>query len=142
MDARQWGGESTEAKRGSKLPAQPTFEAQATAPGEPARPDVGAGVPAPMRGRRPSPDREFGQHHRTVGVAVDVLMLLAATGVVALLSPTSSPTGQVPREPLFWSLALSAAILVTFGLRGMYGPRLRIDLLDEVLKVVTGVAVA
>src|SRR6478752_6150183 len=54
----------------------------------------------------------------------------------------SPPTGHIPTEPLVWSLAFSVAILATFGLRGMYGRRMRIDQLDEVLAVVSGVAVA
>jgi len=97
----------------------------------------------PSTGGEPA-SREFNRHHRLVALAVvvDVVMLIAATGVVALVSPTSSPTGHIPTEPLVWSLAFSVAILVTFGLRGMYGRRMRIDQLDEVLAVVSGVAVA
>jgi exopolysaccharide biosynthesis polyprenyl glycosylphosphotransferase len=79
---------------------------------------------------------------RLLAPAVDVLALVLATVALVLISPTSSPTGEVPREPLVWVLAFSLLILWLFGLRGMYTPPMRLELLEELRLVFTGTAVA
>ena len=63
-------------------------------------------------------------------------------GVVALLSPTTSPTGEIPREPLAWSLAFGVAVVLAFRARGMYSPPLRLDVLDTLRAILSGTAVA
>ena len=73
---------------------------------------------------------------------VDGLALALAAAVVALVSPTSSPTGQVPVEPLGWSLGFTAAVIACFALRGAYSAPLRLDALDALRLVVMGSALA
>jgi exopolysaccharide biosynthesis polyprenyl glycosylphosphotransferase len=75
-------------------------------------------------------------------IAATLVALAAATAIVAILSPTASSSGGVPVEPLVWSLAFSAAVLVVTGLRREFAPPLRPELLDAVRQVVETTAVA
>ena len=72
----------------------------------------------------------------------DALMLALALGVVELVSPTGSPTGQIPQEPLGWSIAFAVLLIGLFHARGMYSPPLRLDLLEVLRMLVTGTALA
>ena len=73
---------------------------------------------------------------------LDVVMLVAGAAVVAALSPTSSPTGHVPSEPLEWSVAFSVLVLVLFRLRGMYTAPLRLELTETLRAIVSATAIA
>jgi hypothetical protein len=72
----------------------------------------------------------------------DVLLLAVAMAVVGLLSPTGSPSGAVPPEPLAWSLAFSGGVVCMLYLRGAYVSPLRLDLLDALRVVVSVTALA
>lgn len=72
----------------------------------------------------------------------DVLALSAAAAAVAALSPTSSPTGQVPSEPLEWTLGFSAVVLLLFQLRGMYTAPMRLELTEALRQIISATAVA
>ncbi len=72
----------------------------------------------------------------------DVVMLTLAVGVVELASPTVSPTGEVPREPLGWLLLFCVLVLVLFRLRGMYRAPLRLELTETLRLVAAGTALA
>ena len=85
-----------------------------------------------------TPRNTFGQS----ALVLDVAVLIAGTAVVAALSPTSSPTGQVPSEPLEWSVLFSALVLVFFKLRGMYTPPLRLELTEALRAIVSATAIA
>ena len=85
-----------------------------------------------------TPRNTFGQS----ALVLDVAVLIAGTAVVAALSPTSSPTGQVPSEPLEWSVLFSALVLVFFRLRGMYTPPLRLELTEALRAIVSATAIA
>src|SRR5215218_6941114 len=76
------------------------------------------------------------------GVALDVIMLGAAVATVAALSPTSSPTGQVPSEPIEWMVAYSVLVVVLLRLRGMYTAPLRLELTEAFRGIVSATAVA
>jgi exopolysaccharide biosynthesis polyprenyl glycosylphosphotransferase len=83
-----------------------------------------------------------GSAFRRTALSADVLLLALAALVVHLLSPTGSPTGAVPREPLAWSLAFSATAVAVLYLRGSYSPLRRLDLLEALRVVLTGTALA
>ena len=70
-------------------------------------------------------------------VATDVLALALAWALLALVSPTPSPTGEIPAQPLVWSMVFIAAVLAIAALRGDYRPPMRPDL-SEVLRQVVG----
>jgi exopolysaccharide biosynthesis polyprenyl glycosylphosphotransferase len=72
----------------------------------------------------------------------DVVMLALAVGVVQLASPTVSPTGEVPREPLGWLLLFCVLVPLLFRLRGMYRAPLRLELTETMRLVATGTALA
>ncbi len=72
----------------------------------------------------------------------DLLMLAAAAGVVAAVSPTSSPTGQVPSEPFAATLGFSAIVLLLFQLRGMYRAPLRLELTETLREILSATAIA
>jgi len=75
-------------------------------------------------------------------LALDVLALSAAAAAVAALSPTSSPTGQVPSEPLEWAIGYSVVVLLLFQLRGMYRAPMRLELTEALRQIVSATAVA
>ena len=85
-----------------------------------------------------TPRNTFGQS----ALILDVVMLIAGAAVVAALSPTSSPTGQVPSEPLEWVVAFSVLVLVLFRLRGMYAAPLRLELTESLRAIVSATAIA
>jgi exopolysaccharide biosynthesis polyprenyl glycosylphosphotransferase len=87
-------------------------------------------------------DRRFYPLHRLLAPAADITMLAVAAVAAQLLSPTDSPTGHVPPEPLIWSVFFSIAVLALFTLRGMYVPAMRLELLEELRLVVSATAVA
>jgi exopolysaccharide biosynthesis polyprenyl glycosylphosphotransferase len=69
-------------------------------------------------------------------------MLAITVAVVELLSPTASPTGGVPREPIAWLLAFCLLVPVLFEMRGMYEPPLRLELTEALRLVAAGTALA
>ena len=75
-------------------------------------------------------------------LCADVLALALTTLIVALLSPTPSPTGAVPIEPIAWSLAFTGIVLAGAALRGDYRAPMRPDLLELLRQVLTTTAVA
>jgi len=75
-------------------------------------------------------------------LTLDVIMLGAGGAAVAALSPTSSPTGQVPSEPLEWMLTYSVLVLVLFRLRAMYTAPLRLELTEALREIVSATAIA
>lgn len=75
-------------------------------------------------------------------LVADVLALALTTLLVALISPTPSPTGAVPVEPMGWSLAFTAIVLAGAALRGDYRAPMRPDLLELLRQVLTTTAVA
>src|SRR5215211_1681522 len=75
-------------------------------------------------------------------LALDLIMLAAGAAMVAVLSPTSSPTGHVPSEPLEWMLVFSVLVLVLFRLRGMYTAPLRLELTEALRAIVSATAIA
>jgi exopolysaccharide biosynthesis polyprenyl glycosylphosphotransferase len=75
-------------------------------------------------------------------LALDVLMLSAAVATVAALSPTSSPTGEVPNEPVGLLAAFSALVVLLFQLRGMYTPPMRLELTEALREIVSATAIA
>jgi exopolysaccharide biosynthesis polyprenyl glycosylphosphotransferase len=97
------------------------------------------GEPAPGQ---PPNGRTSLLNRATTAMALDLATIALAALVVALVSPTTSPSGRIPTEPLGWSLGFSLCLFAVFVLRGMYGPRLRQDLLEEVRLVVVAVAIA
>jgi exopolysaccharide biosynthesis polyprenyl glycosylphosphotransferase len=95
-----------------------------------------------VTGRAHSPAQSARTSYRRRALLTDVLMLAVAMGVVQLVSPTGSPTGQIPQEPFGWSVALALVLLCLFQARGMYSPPLRLDLLELLRIVATGSALA
>jgi exopolysaccharide biosynthesis polyprenyl glycosylphosphotransferase len=75
-------------------------------------------------------------------LAGDVLALAFTTLLVAVISPTPSPTGAVPVEPMGWSLAFTAIVLAGAALRGDYRAPMRPDLLELLRQVLTTTAVS
>ena len=75
-------------------------------------------------------------------LAADLLGLALATGIVALISPTPSPTGGVPAEPLVWSLAYSAAVLAIAAGRGDFRSPMRPELAEVLRQVISTTALA
>ena len=85
-----------------------------------------------------SPGNPFGW----TALVLDALALAAAAAAVAAVSPTSSPTGQVPGEPLEWSVGYSLVVLLLFQLRGMYKAPMRLELTEALRQIVSATAVA
>src|SRR5512147_1008410 len=71
-------------------------------------------------------------------LAVDAAMLLAAAGATAL----GAEHAGLPRLSLGWLAAFAAICLVGARARGMYAPKLRLDVLDDLRGVVTVVSLA
>ena len=61
---------------------------------------------------------------------------------VGMMSPTTSPTGSVPSEPIGWLLGFCVLVPLLFKVRGMYEPPLRLEFIETARLVVTGTAVA
>jgi exopolysaccharide biosynthesis polyprenyl glycosylphosphotransferase len=101
-------------------------------------PRAEAPAPAPT----PSPAAPASRRYGRRALALDLTMLALVAAILTLISPTDSPTGSVPREPLVWALALPAAIIGMFRLQGMYSAPLRLDFMDGLRLVVTGAALA
>jgi exopolysaccharide biosynthesis polyprenyl glycosylphosphotransferase len=99
------------------------------------RPSLPLVVVAPDRKAKRAP---FGRR----AFAIDVAMLVLAVVAVELLSPTASPTGGVPREPIGWLLGFCVLILVLFKIRGLYEPPLRLEFTETLRLVLTGTALA
>ena len=98
-------------------------------------PDLAALADVPAR--RPGKTR-----YRRRALLVDALMLALALAIVQVVSPTGSPTGQIPEQPLGWSIAFAGLLVCLFHFRGMYAPPLRLDLLEILRILVTGTALA
>jgi exopolysaccharide biosynthesis polyprenyl glycosylphosphotransferase len=75
-------------------------------------------------------------------LALDAVMLGAGVAIVSALSPTSSPTGQVPSEPIGWMVAFSVLVLLLFRLREMYTPPMRLELTEALREIVSATAIA
>jgi exopolysaccharide biosynthesis polyprenyl glycosylphosphotransferase len=75
-------------------------------------------------------------------LAADLLGLALAGGILALFSPTPSPTGEVPVEPVLWSLAFSAAVVAVAAGRGDFRAPLRPDLAEVLRQAATTTALA
>jgi exopolysaccharide biosynthesis polyprenyl glycosylphosphotransferase len=71
-------------------------------------------------------------------LAVDASMLVAAAGATTL----GAEHANLPRLPFVWLAAFSAVCLIGARARGMYAPRLRLDVLDDLRGVVTVVSLA
>jgi exopolysaccharide biosynthesis polyprenyl glycosylphosphotransferase len=84
----------------------------------------------------------YGKPFGWSALTLDVIMLGAAAATVAAISPTSSPTGQVPSEPIEWMVAYSVLVLVLFRLRRMYTAPLRLELTEALREIVSATAVA
>ena len=105
--------------------------------------DEGAlGVPPDLAGGGSPPHRPVLLNRAATAFAVDVVMVALTVLVLELVSPTESPSGAIPTEPLGWSLGFSALILAVFFLRGMYALRLRQPVLDELKLVTVSTAIA
>jgi exopolysaccharide biosynthesis polyprenyl glycosylphosphotransferase len=100
------------------------------------------GVPPEVAQDGPAPHRPVLLNRAATAFAVDVVMVALAVLVLVLVSPTESPSGAIPSEPLGWSLGFSALILAVFFLRGMYALRLRQPVLDELKLVTVSTAIA
>jgi exopolysaccharide biosynthesis polyprenyl glycosylphosphotransferase len=75
-------------------------------------------------------------------LTADLGMLIVAGALTMFVSPTESPTGEVPRQPLAWAIAFPLIVAGLFYLRGMYRRPMRPDLLETLRLVVTGLGVA
>jgi exopolysaccharide biosynthesis polyprenyl glycosylphosphotransferase len=75
-------------------------------------------------------------------LVLDAIMLGVGAAAVAALSPTSSPTGHVPSEPLGWMVVFSVLIVALFRLRGMYRAPLRLELTEALREIVSATAIA
>ena len=75
-------------------------------------------------------------------LAADVLGLAIGAGILALISPTPSPTGEVPVEPVLWSLAFSVAVLAVAAGRGDLRTPMRPDLAEVLRQVVSTTGLA
>ncbi len=70
--------------------------------------------------------------------ALDAIMVTAA----ALASALGSQAAGIEAAPVGWMLLFGALVLATFAARGMYRPRLRTELLDELRGVVAATSLA
>ena len=75
-------------------------------------------------------------------VLADALMLAVAMAFLSFVTPTAAPTGEIPGEPVGWSLAFGAATIALFRARSMYSTPMRLDVLDTLRSVLIGTAVA
>ena len=96
--------------------------------------DLDAGT---ARGRRRHGD-PFGWS----ALALDVVTLSAGIAIVAAVSPTSSPTGQVPSEPVGWMVTFCVLVVFLFRLRGMYAAPMRLELTEALREIVSATAIA
>ena len=82
--------------------------------------------------------RPFGQR----ALITDLLALGLAVAIVEVVSPTTSPTGQVPATPLLWLLTFCALTLLLFQARRMYVAPLRLELTEVARLVLAATALA
>ena len=75
-------------------------------------------------------------------LTLDVITLSAGVAIVTALSPTSSPTGQVPSEPIGFLVAFCAVVVLLFRLRGMYAAPMRLELTEALREIVSATAIA
>src|SRR3954465_12206497 len=74
----------------------------------------------------------------TAALAIDGTMLVAAAGATTL----GAAHANLPRLPFVWLAAFAAVCLIGARARGMYAPKLRLDVLDDLRGVVTVVSLA
>jgi exopolysaccharide biosynthesis polyprenyl glycosylphosphotransferase len=74
----------------------------------------------------------------TAALAIDAIMLLAAAGATTL----GAEHAGLPRLPFAWLAAFAGVCLLGARARGMYAPKLRLDVLDDLRGVVTVVSLA
>src|SRR3954447_254546 len=110
-------GERAEAPQVAQLPARPAAESSRAA-----RPHI-AGY-----ARR--------------ALTADLLMLVIAGALTMFVSPTDSPTGEVPTQPLAWAVAFPFIVSGLFYVCGMYAAPMRPDLIETLRVVLTGLGVA
>ena len=75
-------------------------------------------------------------------LALDLVMLGAGVATVTALSPTSSPTGQVPSEPIGWMAAFCVLVVLLFQARGMYAAPMHLELTEALREIVSATAIA
>lgn len=98
--------------------------------------DAGRSSLPPLHPRRRQPS--YGQ--RALGF--DLVMVALTVLAVELASPTGSPTGEIPREPVYWLLAFCGLSLLLFKVRGMYESPLRLEFTEAFRLVLAGTALA
>jgi exopolysaccharide biosynthesis polyprenyl glycosylphosphotransferase len=101
-------------------------------------PDLAAPAVDGRSGTTYRPRRPFGQR----ALITDLLALGLAVAIVELVSPTTSPTGQVPSTPLLWLLMFCALTLLLFQARRMYVAPLRLELTEVARLVIAATALA
>jgi exopolysaccharide biosynthesis polyprenyl glycosylphosphotransferase len=85
--------------------------------------------------REPRTSRERLQSWKNASLTVDVLMLVFAAVAFDLVTPYE-------RAPLVWVAAFSGLVLLLFAHRGLYVPRLRVQILDDLPRVIATSAAA
>jgi exopolysaccharide biosynthesis polyprenyl glycosylphosphotransferase len=71
-------------------------------------------------------------------LALDAAMLVTAAAATTI----GSSAADVPAPPAIWLAAFSAVVIAFFAVRGLYGSRLRHELLDDLRVVVVATSVA
>jgi exopolysaccharide biosynthesis polyprenyl glycosylphosphotransferase len=74
----------------------------------------------------------------TARFLVDVLMLALGSVAAALIGDL----GDVPAPPMLWLALYPALVLLLFRIRGMYTPRVRLQILDDLRGVLSATAIA
>ena len=98
-------------------------------------------APAPERVEAPEQQRaglRSGVVWGATCVAIDAAMLVTATAA----SELGSAVAGVGSTPLLWLGAFPALVLALFAVRGMYAPRLRLQLLDDFRAIMVAATVA
>ncbi|MFN2471272.1 MAG: sugar transferase [Gaiellaceae bacterium] len=101
--------------------------------------DPGVGTLAALRARAAGRQRLHSNAFWSLGrLSIDCAMLATAAGATALGAYHS----DLPRTSSVWLIVFSGLVLVFARARGMYAPRLRLDILDDLRGVVTVTALA
>jgi exopolysaccharide biosynthesis polyprenyl glycosylphosphotransferase len=86
-------------------------------------------------GDRPITSRERLQSWTNASLTVDVLMLVLAAVSFGLVTSSAAP-------PFGWAVIFSGLVLSLFAVRGLYAARLRVQLLDDLPRVVAATSTA
>jgi exopolysaccharide biosynthesis polyprenyl glycosylphosphotransferase len=101
--------------------------------------EPGLGTLAALRERAVAQPRlQSARFWAIAALSLDIAMLTCAGGATAL----GAQHANLPRTSAVWLAAFSVLVLVAARLRGMYGPKLRLDILDDLRGVVTVTALA